>query len=293
MSSLQYHPRNSPSYWFCCYGFEAAPNRWHGVLGKSYCFYFRQGVSHPCSICAGNFRGKAEVSPASLPWWEWSLGISLGLCGIQEEKRWVTTQECSFSAQHIQKYHLDDVILRADILVYPAAWKQHCLSVEHGDSQLYVDSLFMIRVLLGLLLIAQALRKTKIAKQFGRKVLTILKTLIWIINSLNSFHGLWKLFAKQDTRLQDLAWISWTVFCLLMGYVFCLYSWHYPPLDFMYFSAQMAGLLCEEEVLEVDNVKYCGYCKYHFNKMVSFFIPSMDFILRHCLHSRLYLCSEQ
>ncbi|XP_066196242.1 protein AF-17, partial [Sylvia atricapilla] len=32
-------------------------------------------------------------------------------------------------------------------------------------------------------------------------------------------------------------------------------------------SAQMAGLLCEEEVLEVDNVKYCGYCKYHFNKM--------------------------
>ncbi|XP_030321917.1 protein AF-17 isoform X2 [Calypte anna] len=33
--------------------------------------------------------------------------------------------------------------------------------------------------------------------------------------------------------------------------------------------AQMAGLLCEEEVLEVDNVKYCGYCKYHFNKMSS------------------------
>lgn len=31
----------------------------------------------------------------------------------------------------------------------------------------------------------------------------------------------------------------------------------------------MAGLLCEEEVLEVDNVKYCGYCKYHFSKMVS------------------------
>lgn len=78
-----------------------------------------------------------------------------------------------------------------------------------------------------------------------------------------------------------------------MGYVFCLYSLHYPPLDFVYFSAQMAGLLCEEEVLEVDNVKYCGYCKYHFNKMVSFFIPSMDFILRHCLRPRLYLCSEQ
>ncbi|XP_053553730.1 protein AF-17 [Bombina bombina] len=33
--------------------------------------------------------------------------------------------------------------------------------------------------------------------------------------------------------------------------------------------AQMAGLLCEEEAQEVDNVKYIGYCKYHFNKMVS------------------------
>lgn len=37
----------------------------------------------------------------------------------------------------------------------------------------------------------------------------------------------------------------------------------------LWISAQMAGLLCEEEVLEVDNVKYCGYCKYHFSKMVS------------------------
>ncbi|XP_053309813.1 protein AF-17 isoform X2 [Spea bombifrons] len=32
--------------------------------------------------------------------------------------------------------------------------------------------------------------------------------------------------------------------------------------------AQMAGLLCEEEAQEVDNVKYIGYCKYHFSKMV-------------------------
>ncbi|OCT59946.1 hypothetical protein XELAEV_18045965mg [Xenopus laevis] len=32
--------------------------------------------------------------------------------------------------------------------------------------------------------------------------------------------------------------------------------------------AQMAGLLCEEEAQEVDNVKYIGYCKYHFNKIV-------------------------
>ncbi|KAG7492950.1 hypothetical protein MATL_G00021120 [Megalops atlanticus] len=31
--------------------------------------------------------------------------------------------------------------------------------------------------------------------------------------------------------------------------------------------AQMAGLLCEEEGPEADNVKYCGYCKYHYNKM--------------------------
>ncbi|XP_047398926.1 protein AF-17 isoform X2 [Sciurus carolinensis] len=38
--------------------------------------------------------------------------------------------------------------------------------------------------------------------------------------------------------------------------------------------AQMAGLLCEEEVLEVDNVKYCGYCKYHFSKMTSRHIGS-------------------
>lgn len=33
-------------------------------------------------------------------------------------------------------------------------------------------------------------------------------------------------------------------------------------------SAQMAGLLCEEEGPEADNVKYCGYCKHHYNKMV-------------------------
>uniref|UniRef100_A0A3Q3WGQ0 MLLT10 histone lysine methyltransferase DOT1L cofactor n=1 Tax=Mola mola TaxID=94237 RepID=A0A3Q3WGQ0_MOLML len=32
--------------------------------------------------------------------------------------------------------------------------------------------------------------------------------------------------------------------------------------------AQMAGLLCEEEGPGADNVKYCGYCKHHYNKMV-------------------------
>jgi hypothetical protein len=30
----------------------------------------------------------------------------------------------------------------------------------------------------------------------------------------------------------------------------------------------MAGLLCEEEGPEADNVKYCGYCKHHYIKMV-------------------------
>lgn len=61
-----------------------------------------------------------------------------------------------------------------------------------------------------------------------------------------------------------------------MGSVLWLHSLLYPPPVCVYFSAQMAGLLCEEEVLEVDNVKYCGYCKYHFNKMVSFFIPALE-----------------
>ncbi|XP_056265032.1 protein AF-17-like isoform X2 [Pseudoliparis swirei] len=31
--------------------------------------------------------------------------------------------------------------------------------------------------------------------------------------------------------------------------------------------AQLAGLLCEEEGPEADNVKYCGYCKHHYNRM--------------------------
>uniref|UniRef100_UPI00358EEE0F protein AF-10 isoform X2 n=1 Tax=Myxine glutinosa TaxID=7769 RepID=UPI00358EEE0F len=33
--------------------------------------------------------------------------------------------------------------------------------------------------------------------------------------------------------------------------------------------AQMAGLLCEEEGSVADNVQYCGYCKYHFNKLLA------------------------
>ncbi|XP_043921429.1 protein AF-10 [Protopterus annectens] len=31
--------------------------------------------------------------------------------------------------------------------------------------------------------------------------------------------------------------------------------------------AQFAGFLCEEEGSDADNVKYCGYCKYHFSKL--------------------------
>ncbi|XP_069093585.1 protein AF-17 isoform X2 [Pleurodeles waltl] len=37
--------------------------------------------------------------------------------------------------------------------------------------------------------------------------------------------------------------------------------------------AQSAGLLCEEEAMEADNVKYIGYCKYHFTKMKTFRHP--------------------
>ncbi|KAM9436773.1 protein AF-10 isoform 2-T2 [Clarias gariepinus] len=31
--------------------------------------------------------------------------------------------------------------------------------------------------------------------------------------------------------------------------------------------AQFAGLLCEEQGSDADNVKYCGYCKYHYSKL--------------------------
>lgn len=34
-------------------------------------------------------------------------------------------------------------------------------------------------------------------------------------------------------------------------------------------SAQAAGLLCEEAGNYMDNVKYCGYCDYHYQKLVS------------------------
>lgn len=33
---------------------------------------------------------------------------------------------------------------------------------------------------------------------------------------------------------------------------------------------QTLGLLCEEAGNYLDNVKYCGYCQYHFGRVVSF-----------------------
>ena len=38
--------------------------------------------------------------------------------------------------------------------------------------------------------------------------------------------------------------------------------------------AQAMGLLCEEAGNFLDNVKYCGYCQYHFSKLVSTFFVS-------------------
>ena len=37
----------------------------------------------------------------------------------------------------------------------------------------------------------------------------------------------------------------------------------------MFFSAQQEGLLCEEAGQHNDNVKYTGYCNYHYQKLVS------------------------
>lgn len=33
--------------------------------------------------------------------------------------------------------------------------------------------------------------------------------------------------------------------------------------------AQSLGLLCEEAGNYLDNVKYCGYCRHHYGKLVS------------------------
>lgn len=47
-------------------------------------------------------------------------------------------------------------------------------------------------------------------------------------------------------------------------------------------SAQAAGLLCEEKSNYNDNVKYCGYCSHHYQKLVSLIVhqSSIFFIQR-------------
>ena len=45
--------------------------------------------------------------------------------------------------------------------------------------------------------------------------------------------------------------------------------------------AQSAGLLCEEAGNYQDNVKYCGYCDYHYQRIVSF----CDFTKRKSIQS--------
>uniref|UniRef100_A0A3B4Z2R7 MLLT10 histone lysine methyltransferase DOT1L cofactor n=1 Tax=Stegastes partitus TaxID=144197 RepID=A0A3B4Z2R7_9TELE len=62
--------------------------------------------------------------------------------------------------------------------------------------------------------------------------------------------------------------------------------------------AQMAGLLCEEEGPEADNVKYCGYCKHHYNKMVkktqkhdeSILMQCFTYLLDHLSNSLSTVC---
>ena len=43
--------------------------------------------------------------------------------------------------------------------------------------------------------------------------------------------------------------------------------------------AQRAGLLCEEAGNYMDNVKYCGYCEYHYQRIVSYYLLSFHSIL--------------
>ena len=48
------------------------------------------------------------------------------------------------------------------------------------------------------------------------------------------------------------------------------FSWKHLILYFylIFCSAQGQGLLCEEKGHYGDNVKYCGYCTYHYKKLV-------------------------
>ena len=51
----------------------------------------------------------------------------------------------------------------------------------------------------------------------------------------------------------------------------CLNVWPYLVRESCIFccSAQGQGLLCEEQGNYQDNVKYCGYCSYHYKKLVT------------------------
>ena len=51
--------------------------------------------------------------------------------------------------------------------------------------------------------------------------------------------------------------------------------------------AQYAGLLCEEAGNYQDNVKYCGYCEYHYQKIVSRISIFADDFHSSCLNSDL------
>ena len=54
-----------------------------------------------------------------------------------------------------------------------------------------------------------------------------------------------------------------------------------------HYSAQFAGLLCEEQGSDADNVKYCGYCKYHHSKLVSVFLYYGHLLMMACSFNTL------
>ncbi|KAB7503608.1 Protein AF-10, partial [Armadillidium nasatum] len=56
--------------------------------------------------------------------------------------------------------------------------------------------------------------------------------------------------------------------------------------------AQAMGLLCEEAGNYLDNVKYCGYCQYHYNKLRQFsqsFLQKIEDTLRSNMHVLMFI----
>ena len=49
--------------------------------------------------------------------------------------------------------------------------------------------------------------------------------------------------------------------------------------NYSIFSAQGQGLLCEESGSSGDNIKYCGYCDYHYRKLVRCFCAVLFLIV--------------